>query len=146
MTAPALRMGLCAIAALLLLAANSAQSTLRAERALPVLASAQTTSQSAARPVRLTVTVPQDDTILALDGRAIVGMGVTRTIDTPPLGPRERRDFTLTATWNPNTYTTMTRSKTLSLRAGEPVTVDLTRDDPNDRVRVIYVPTPFDVA
>jgi len=92
------------------------------------------------------VTVPHEETILALDGRAVVGMGVTRTVDTPPLGPTERRDFILTATWNPNTYTTMMRSKTLSLRAGELVTVDLTRDDPNDRVRVIYVPTPSDVA
>jgi len=103
-------------------------------------------AQTAARSARLTVTVPDADTILALDGRAIVGMGVTRTIDTAPIGPNERRDVTLTATWNPNTYTTMTRSKSVSLQAGEAMAVDLTRDDPNDRVRVIYVPTPSDVV
>ena len=40
----------------------------------------------------------------------------------------------------------MTRSKTVSVRAGEPVAVDLTIDDPSDRVRVIYVATPSDVA
>jgi tRNA A58 N-methylase Trm61 len=40
----------------------------------------------------------------------------------------------------------MTRSKTLELRAGETVKVDLTVDDPTDRVRVIYHPTPADVS
>ena len=36
----------------------------------------------------------------------------------------------------------MTRTKTVSFRAGEPIAVDLTVEDPADRVRVIYVPTP----
>jgi uncharacterized protein (TIGR03000 family) len=90
--------------------------------------------------------VPHDDSVLSLDGRAIVGMGSTRIVETPPLGPQERRSFTLTASWNPNTYTTMTRTKSVSLRAGESMAVDLTREDPGDRVRVIYVPTPADVA
>lgn len=90
--------------------------------------------------------VPHDDTVLSLDGRAITGMGPTREVETPPLGPRERRSFTLSASWNPNTYTTMTRTKVVSLGAGEQLAVDLTREDPGDRVRVIYVPTPADVA
>jgi tRNA A58 N-methylase Trm61 len=46
----------------------------------------------------------------------------------------------------PNGYTTMTRTKTVTFRAGEPVVVDLTVHDPNDRVRVQYVPTPPDIA
>jgi tRNA A58 N-methylase Trm61 len=50
------------------------------------------------------------------------------------------------ASWNPNTYTTMTRTKGVLLRAGERLAVDLTREEPGDRVRVIYVPTPTDVA
>jgi precorrin-6B methylase 2 len=40
----------------------------------------------------------------------------------------------------------MTRSKTVSLRAGERLIVDLTVDDPNDRVSVQYVPTPADIV
>jgi precorrin-6B methylase 2 len=40
----------------------------------------------------------------------------------------------------------MTRSKTVAFRAGEAVRVDLTVEDPADRVRVIYVPTPVDVS
>lgn len=84
--------------------------------------------------------------MLSLDGQAIVGAGTTRVVETPPIGPRERRRFTLTVSWNPNTYTTVTRTKSVSLRAGEAIAVDLTREDPGDRVRVIYVPTPSDVA
>jgi uncharacterized protein (TIGR03000 family) len=92
------------------------------------------------------VSVPHADTILSLDGRAVVGTGTTRTLETPPLQPREQRSFTLTASWNPNGYTTMTRTKIVLVRAGEDATIDLTRDDPTDRVRVIYVPTPADIA
>src|SRR5262245_28086970 len=139
-------LGATAALLLLLLAANVLQSTLRAERAHPSPAAANEAPQNAARAAHLTVTVPHEETILALDGRAVVGMGLIRKIDTPPLGLTERRDFTLSATWNPNSYTTMTRSKIVSLRASESLTVDLTRDDPNDRVRVIYVPTPVDVV
>jgi precorrin-6B methylase 2 len=36
----------------------------------------------------------------------------------------------------------MTRTKTVAFRAGERIAVDLTVDDPADRVRVLYVPTP----
>lgn len=54
--------------------------------------------------------------------------------------------YTFTVTWKPNTYTTITRTKAVSFRAGDPVRVDLTVEDPGDRVRVIYVATPPDVA
>ena len=48
--------------------------------------------------------------------------------------------------WRPNTYTIMTRSKTVAVRAGGTAVVDLTVDDPSDRARIIYVPTPQEVA
>lgn len=137
------------MAQLLVLAGNPAHPALRAQGAPASVheqASPDRARQQATRSARLTVSVPHDDTVLSLDGRAIVGVGTTRIVETPPLGPRERRSFTLTASWNPNTYTTMTRTKSVSLRAGESMAVDLTREDPGDRVRVIYVPTPADVA
>jgi precorrin-6B methylase 2 len=40
----------------------------------------------------------------------------------------------------------MTRAKTVTVRAGDTVRVDLSVEAPDDRVRVIYVPTPTDVA
>ena len=136
------------LAALLLLAGIGGHQALLAKGSPPPFefASAPAARQQAARSARLTVTVPHDDTVLSLDGRAIVGIGPTRHVETPPIAANQLRSVTLTATWNPNTYTTMTRTKTLSLRAGEEVTVDLTGDEAGDRVRVIYVPTPTDVA
>lgn len=134
---------------LLVLAASPAHPALGAQGApAPVReqASPDRARQEARRPARLTVSVPHDDTVLSLDGQAMVGQGSTRVVETPPLGPKQRRRFTLTASWNPNTYTTMTRTKSVSLRAGESIAVDLTREGPGDRVRVIYVPTPSDVA
>ncbi len=109
------------------------------------------TSQTTASPTgratsRVKVTVPQDDTELVVDGKTVQGSGPSRVFETPSFARGTSQRHTFTATWRPNTYTTMTRSKTVSIRAGDAVTVDLTIDDPNDRVRVIYVPTPFDVA
>ena len=95
---------------------------------------------------RITVTLPQEDADLLVDGSAVPGKGASRTLVTGPLPAGSTRDYTLTAQWKPNTYTTITRSKTVSVRAGQPLAVDLSVEDPGDRVRVIYVPTPADVA
>lgn len=95
---------------------------------------------------RVVVTLPADDAELAVDGETIAGQGSSREFTTPPLDAGSDRRVTFTATWMPNTYTTMTRSKTVAFRAGETVRVDLAVEAPGDRVRVIYVPTPEDVA
>jgi uncharacterized protein (TIGR03000 family) len=108
--------------------------------------SAQTTSSAANVTTRITVVVPDDDAELIVDSETIGKAGTLRSFETVPLASGTTHEFTFTAKWMPNTYTTMTRSKTVSVRAGQPVTVDLTIDDPDDRVRVIYVPTPADVA
>jgi uncharacterized protein (TIGR03000 family) len=94
---------------------------------------------------RVEVTVPAEDAELVVNGVAIGGVAASRTYETPPLNAGTHR-YTFTVTWRPNTYTTMIRSKTVTFRAGETVRVDLTVDDPADRVRVIYVPTPVDVS
>jgi uncharacterized protein (TIGR03000 family) len=95
---------------------------------------------------RVTVTVPQDDAELAVDGEAVEGEGMVREYRTPPVARGTTREYTFTATWRPNGYTTMTRSKVVPIRSGQQLKVDLAVEDPADRVRVIYVPTPADVA
>jgi uncharacterized protein (TIGR03000 family) len=106
-------------------------------------------SAAASLPARLTslfvVTVPADDAELTVNGDAITGTGSSRTLETALLDAGAHQ-FTLTVTWAPNTYTKMTRTKTVAFRAGETVRVDLAADDPADRVRVIYVPTPADIS
>lgn len=103
---------------------------------------------SAATPItsRIAVTVPQNETEIVVEGTTMPGTGTFRSFETPPLETGKTYRYTFTATWQPNTYTTITRRKTVSFRAGEAIAVDLTVDDPNDRARVQYVPTPPDVA
>jgi uncharacterized protein (TIGR03000 family) len=91
------------------------------------------------------VTVPADDAELAVNGEVIRGTGATRTYETDRLGAGTHR-YPITVTWMPNTYTTMTRTKTVEFRGGTTVRVDLSVDDPADRVRVVYVPTPPDIV
>jgi uncharacterized protein (TIGR03000 family) len=95
---------------------------------------------------RVVVAAPADDAELVVNGETIPGEGASREFESRSLDPGRTHQYTFTVTWKPNTYTTITRSKTVSFRAGEPVRVDLTVEDPGDRVRVIYVPTPADVA
>jgi uncharacterized protein (TIGR03000 family) len=94
---------------------------------------------------RVVVTVPAEDAELMVNGTVISGAGMSRTFDTGPLSDGTHK-YSVSVTWEPNTYTKMTRSKVVTFRAGEAVRVDLTVEAPDDRVRVIYVPTPFEVA
>jgi len=93
----------------------------------------------------VTVRVPQEDAELAIDDTTLPGTGTSRTFQAAVANGTSRR-YTFTVKWHPNTYTEMTRTKTVAIGAGDPVEVDLTIDDPTDRARVIYVPTPVDVA
>jgi uncharacterized protein (TIGR03000 family) len=95
---------------------------------------------------RATVTMPQDDAELEVNGVAMPGNGTSRTFDLPPIPRGTTRPVTFVTRWRPNGYTEMTRTKTVTARAGEAVAVDLGADAPDDRVKVIYVPTPDDVA
>src|SRR5262245_7730338 len=106
----------------------------------------QPAASSTNRTTRITVRVPQDDATLVVEGKIVPGTGASRTYETPPLAAGTTYRYTFTAMWPPNTYTDITRKKVVTFRAGEPLTVDLTVDDPNDRARVRYVPTPDDIA
>jgi uncharacterized protein (TIGR03000 family) len=119
------------------------QVSLAADHAGTVSQAAGASTQATAR---ITVTVPQNDAELLLDDVVMPGAGTSRSLDAGPFARGTTRKLVLTVRWQPNTYTTMTRTRTVAVRAGEVVTVDLTREDPTDRVRVQYVPTPADVA
>jgi uncharacterized protein (TIGR03000 family) len=110
----------------------------------PVTAQPQATAGQATS--RFTVTVPSDDAELAVEGTTIPGEGSSRVFDSPPVAGDTTFHYTLTATWKPNSYTTMTRTRRVPFRGGERITVDLTASDSNDRVRVVYVPTPADIG
>jgi uncharacterized protein (TIGR03000 family) len=118
---------------------------------LVALTAADATAQSAATATtrtasRVTVNVPDAQTALVVDGKPMEGNGLTRTFQTASLPAGSSQKLTFTATWQPNGYTTMTRTRVVTFKAGAPVTVNLTADDPTDRVKVMYVPTPDDIA
>jgi len=105
-------------------------------------AQVQAPPATATRTAVMTLTTPTGDTAIEIDGKPITGSGTSRTFETPPLAPDRTYQYSIVATWAPNTYTKMTRTKTVRFRAGDRVKVDLSVDDPNDRVSVMYVPTP----
>jgi uncharacterized protein (TIGR03000 family) len=111
-------------------------------------AAARAQAVAAAKPAtaHLSITVPQDDTILAVGDKMLPIEGTTRVYETPPLAPGTTTRLTFVATWQPNSYTTITRRRVVEVKPGDRLNVNLSVEDPNDRVRVIYVPTPFDVA
>jgi uncharacterized protein (TIGR03000 family) len=94
----------------------------------------------------LAITVPNAEAELTIEGKVVPGGGTSRTFQTPPLERGSSHRYTIEVKWQPNTYTTMTRTKMVTFRAGEPLTIDLSTHDPNDKVRVQYVPTPPDIA
>ena len=115
--------------------------------ASPVSPAQQPATQAAdAVSSRITIKMPQADATLLIDGQQDVSSGETRTIDSKRLPRRSTATTTLTVQWKPNGYTEMTRTKQVRFAAGDPVSVDLSVDQPDDRVKVIYVPTPQDVA
>jgi uncharacterized protein (TIGR03000 family) len=94
----------------------------------------------------MTITVPSLDTELEIDGTVVPGSGLSRTFETPPLNTDRSYKYTVIARWQPNTYTNMSRTKVVTFRAGEQLKLDLSIDDPADRVVVRYVPTPEQIV
>ena len=94
----------------------------------------------------MSVTVPHADAELVVEGRTVLGSGLVREAETPLLQPGIYLHVSVAAKWQPNSYTWMTRTKTVAFRAGERIVIDLTVEDPADRVRVVYVPTPEEVV
>jgi len=95
---------------------------------------------------RVTVRVPADDAELLVEGQPVEGTGISREFVTAPLDAGRTVEHRFTARWRPNTYTVLTRNKVVQFRTGDEVTVDLTKNDPNDRAQIRYVPTPADIA
>ena len=110
------------------------------------VALAQTATATDAVTSRITVVMPQNDADLIVDGQEVNGGGANRTAESGPLRKGSQGTMTVGARWKPNGYTEMTRTKQVRFTAGDPVTVDLSIESPDDRVKVIYVPTPQDVS
>src|SRR5262249_24984517 len=101
--------------------------------------------QAGDRKVVLKVLLPQSDAKVKVDGKTVKGKGESRTINHKVAA--DQQSIVVTAMWEPNNYTKITRKRIVSGRVAE-VELDFTKKDPNqpDDIVVRYVPTPDDVV
>ena len=82
-----------------------------AAQAAPAAQSSSPSVTAVTTPV--TVTVPHADAELIVDGKTVPGTGTSRRFEAAPVASRTTRQYTFSVKWQPNGYTTITRSKTL---------------------------------
>ncbi len=101
-----------------------------------------------AKPVYLNVVVPEDDAEVVIQGGETKQTGFKRRFVSPPLEPGVNYVYTVVATWEPNNYTKITRTKRVTVRAGQEVEVDMTTPNPmeKDKILIRYVPTPDEIV
>lgn len=100
------------------------------------------------QPVKLRVLMPWPNATLTIEGTDTKQTGSTRLFVSPPVETGRDYSYTLTTVWKPNNYTTKTRTRTVSVRAGQEIEVDLRQpDDRNpDKIVIRFVPTPPEVV
>lgn len=99
---------------------------------------------------KLKITVPQEDADLQIEGKSTKLDGLVREFETPELEKGKMYEYVFSVTWQPNNYTTITRTREkVRFNAGDPIELDLTKEDktqPADKVVIRWVPTPDDIV
>jgi uncharacterized protein (TIGR03000 family) len=99
---------------------------------------------------KIVVLVPErghEETTLTISGTATEQKGSERKFTTPPLDKGSTYTYTFQAQIVPNNYTKITRTKSVTFKAGDDVKVDLTvKDEKTDKIVVRWVPTPDDIV
>ena len=110
--------------------------------------SAQAQPAAQTRPVILKVLVPFPTAQLTIEGLPTKQPGTSRSFISPPLEPNRSYSYTLVATWQPNNYETVTRTREYIVKAGQEVDADMRQPDekhPDKRVPR-WVATPPEVV
>jgi uncharacterized protein (TIGR03000 family) len=99
------------------------------------------------RAARLRVLLPEEEARLLIHEHATKQKGASRLFVSPPLAGCGTYMYELKATWEPNNYTKVTRTKKVVVQAGRETTVDLRQADPRnpDHFLIRFVPTPDEV-
>ncbi len=110
-------------------------------------------AQPAAKKVKskIKISVPYDDAELKIEGKDTKTPDKNpsvREFETPEINAGDLYEYTFSATWRPNNYTVLTRTKTVEFKGGDDVVADLTKVDPKnpDKAVIRWVPTPDDVV
>ena len=97
---------------------------------------------------KLKISVPQDDAELKIESKDTKPTGAVREFETPEIEAGKLYEYSFSATWRPNNYTVLTRTKSIEFKGGDDIVVDLTKADPKvpDKAVVRWVPTPDDIV
>jgi uncharacterized protein (TIGR03000 family) len=98
--------------------------------------------------VSLRVLLPHPNAELIIEDQPTRQRGSERVFAAPPLEPDATYTYTVAATWRPNNYTVITRTRKVKFRPTPEVVVDLRQADDGtpDKIVVRYVPTPPEVV
>jgi uncharacterized protein (TIGR03000 family) len=99
---------------------------------------------AAGPPVYLHVLVPSAKAQVTIDGATTRQTGSARWFVSPHLEPCRGYTYTVAVTWPSNSYTFVTRTRQVEVRAGQTVTLNLSSQDREvtDQIVVAYVQTP----
>jgi len=116
--------------------------------ALALLGPARGQQAGEKQQASIRVLLPESDARLKIDGSPTKQTGTSRLFVTPPLAPGVSFTYTLTATWDPNNYTKVIRTRRVTVTAGADIEVDLRNADPKnpDSFVIRFVPTPDEVV
>jgi len=94
------------------------------------------------------VLVPEADAKVTIDEQPTKQMGENRLFVSPALDPAKHYTYTVTASWEPNNYTKVIRTRIVDVRAGQQIEVDLRKADAMnpDKFLIRFVPTPEEVV
>jgi uncharacterized protein (TIGR03000 family) len=97
------------------------------------------------KKLTLKLLLPQGDATVKVDGKEITGSGTERKITVTTA--KDKDYVTITAFWEPNNYTKITRPRKVTAKDGE-IVVDFLKpsDTEKDDIVVRWVPTPPDVV
>lgn len=114
--------------------------------AAAVFAPNPATAQPAGVKSKIKVSLLAENAELLIENKPTKATGKIREFETPPLDAGKMYEYEFKATWRPNNYTVITRTKSVQFKAGENLDIDLTKDDPKDKAVIRYVPTPDDIV
>src|SRR5262249_41129011 len=100
------------------------------------------------RRAQIVVILPSPDAELTISGAATKQTGPVRRFTSPALQPGRKYTYTLVATWEPNNYTKLIRTRDFTVEAGKTTRADMREADPDqpDRIIARFVPTPDDIV
>ncbi|QVL32493.1 tRNA (adenine(22)-N(1))-methyltransferase TrmK [Telmatocola sphagniphila] len=90
---------------------------------------------------------PNADVELSIDGKKLRTTGDVREFKTPALEAGKKYEYLIEALIVPNNYTKIRRPRKVTFKAGEDLTIDMTKEDKAvDKIEVRWVPTPDDIV